>query len=111
MQTITLTPYETELIKRIRDEEDVITVLLNASLGAFTVNLPRAEEMQDKHFMFIKTDAENNNITLNAAGEYIGNVSQAYIVTKTSPAVQIIADAENNKYHILAIKSEISFFA
>src|SRR4030043_435374 len=100
MQTIYLTAYDSKLIGKLDSRESLYMVFCDCSLNAFTVNLPRFNEMAGKELIF-KKDSSANALTISANGEYIETAQTVSISADES--VTIIPDT--SKYRIIEYPS------
>lgn len=64
MQIITLTPYQNAITGYGPNE--TVLVLCDASISAFSIDLPDVEGIENNTFIFKKTDSTLNKITLTA---------------------------------------------
>jgi hypothetical protein len=92
IDVVNLTSAQPVLIGKYRASASTIIITLDATNGAFSVELPSAKEVQNKTLTFKKIDAVATEVTLTAKnGEYIHDSApvQTYGITDTEPVIMV----------------------
>jgi hypothetical protein len=94
MRTIKLNNSETTLLGKYQSGLNI--VLCDASYGAYTVYVPDAKAIKDVIFLFKKTDAEANTITIRPIFEgQLFDTSEELTLESQNDTEQICSDNAN----------------
>jgi hypothetical protein len=99
IDVVNLSTAQPVLIGRYRASAENILIILDATNGAFTVELPSAKEVQNKIFMIKKVDGLSTAVTFTAKnGEYIHETSatQTALVVADETPVNLISDRKSS---------------